>query len=188
MPGESRDAPNVCSGSCICAFLGCNFLEIALKSHRVYQVRYMSWGLGMRSFQTALAAFVFGAVFLAALPAVAEDAPAGPNATQSQGPDTVPPEAIPEGGPAEPPAPSAPQPDTSEQRSGKLWICCDDGRERWTATNEVCKKRGGQLLPSRFCERPVYVCCKQGRAEWWMPSRDACHEDGGVVAHASYCR
>jgi hypothetical protein len=89
-------------------------------------------------------------------------------------------------------APEAPEPppaaDTSAQRSGQLWVCCDDGRERWTATNEVCRQRKGQLLPSRFCERPKFVCCKQGRAEWWMPNADSCHADGGVVADKSYCR
>jgi hypothetical protein len=98
--------------------------------------------------------------------------------------NTTPHAAAPESGVAKP----APEPDTSEQRGGKLWVCCDDGRSRWTATNEVCRARGGQLLPGRFCEKPRYVCCKQGRAEWWMPSADACHEDGGIVADKSYCR
>lgn len=90
--------------------------------------------------------------------------------------------------PADAAEPAEPAPDTSAQRSGQLWVCCDDGRERWTATNEVCRQRKGQLLPSRFCERPKYVCCKQGRAEWWMPDASSCHSDGGVVAHKSYCR
>jgi hypothetical protein len=89
---------------------------------------------------------------------------------------------------AEQPAAPEAAPDTSEQRSGRLWVCCDDGRERWTATHEVCQKRGGQLLPSRFCEKPKYVCCKQGRADWWMPDAHSCHRDGGVVADDSYCR
>jgi hypothetical protein len=100
-----------------------------------------------------------------------------------------PPAAASPAAPATPaPTPATPSPDTEAQRNGKLWVCCDDGRSRWTATNEVCKQRGGQLLPSRFCERPKYVCCKQGRAEWWMPDAYACHRDGGVVADASYCR
>jgi hypothetical protein len=94
--------------------------------------------------------------------------------------------------PVRPPAEEAPkpatEPDISAQREGRLWVCCDDGRERWTATPEVCAQRKGQLLPGRFCERPKYVCCKQGRAEWWMPSADSCHADGGVVADRSYCR
>jgi hypothetical protein len=85
-------------------------------------------------------------------------------------------------------ADAEPEPDTRAQRSGQLWVCCDDGRERWTATPEVCRQRKGQLLPSRFCERPKYVCCKQGRAEWWMPDANSCYADGGIVADKSYCR
>lgn len=109
--------------------------------------------------------------------------------------DTKTPGASAPAGPAESDAPkpepepkAEPEPDTSAQRSGQLWVCCDDGRDRWTATPEVCRARGGQLLPSRFCERPKYVCCKQGRAEWWMPDANSCHADGGIVADKSYCR
>jgi hypothetical protein len=82
-------------------------------------------------------------------------------------------------------------PEDAPQRTGKLWVCCDAAGQRWTATKEVCEQRSGQILPSRYCERPTSkrrVCCKQGRAEWIMPSARACHEDGGIVADMSYCR
>jgi hypothetical protein len=82
----------------------------------------------------------------------------------------------------------APQPDTSEQRSGKLWVCCDDGQQRWTATPEVCRQRNGQLLPTRFCERQTVVCCRMDDGGQWMNDAEACSRSGGEASDASYCR
>jgi hypothetical protein len=126
----------------------------------------------MRFFHPVLCAAILAIGIAGVTAAVAEDDTRVPAAEQPAVEEPKPPQ----------------EPDTSAQRNGQLWVCCDDGRERWTATPEVCRQRKGQLLPSRFCERPKYVCCKQGRAEWWMPDPDSCHADGGVVADKSYCR
>lgn len=93
-----------------------------------------------------------------------------------------------EGPAATPDAPkSTPEPDTSAQRSGKLWVCCDDGRQRWTATPEVCRQRKGQLLPSRFCERATTVCCRTSDRGEWMNDIESCARAGGEASDARYC-
>jgi hypothetical protein len=86
------------------------------------------------------------------------------------------------------PAPVPQVEEDAPQSTGQLWVCCDAAGQRWSATPEVCRQRSGQVLPSRFCEKPKTVCCKQGRAEWWMPDATSCNRDGGVVADKSYCR
>lgn len=88
--------------------------------------------------------------------------------------------------PGEPPVPQVDE--DAPQRTGQLWVCCDTAGRRWSATPEVCRQNSGQVLPSRYCDKPTRVCCKQGRAEWWMSSARACNRDGGVVADKSFCR
>jgi hypothetical protein len=70
-------------------------------------------------------------------------------------------------------------------------ICCYNGNRPFMSTKSGCRNVGGEMVSINTCYNTApaaRVCCKRGRADWWVRSPRACRNQGGVVVRDAFCR